>query len=85
MVKVNCKDENIVHSFDKHYAFLDADGHFFLIDSATDNVVCIEQAGCTVYDTIEYGSIEDFLANELDTTVVKVYQKGSEYEITING
>lgn len=85
MVKVNSKEDKVVHLFDKHYAFLDSDNHFYLIESASDSVVCIEQSGCSVYDTIEYSSIEDFLYNELDTELVKVYKTGSEYEIIING
>lgn len=85
MVKINRKDENVVHSFDKFHAFMDSDNNFYLIDGVTDSVVCIEHAGCTVYDTVEYGSIEDFLDNELDTKLTKVYQTGSEYEIIING
>lgn len=85
MVKVNCKEDKVVHSFDKYHAFLDSDNHFYLIDGATDSVVCIEQSGCTVYDTVEYGSIEDFLYTEADTELVKVYKTGSEYEIIING
>lgn len=85
MVKVNCKEGNVVHSFDEFHAFIDSDRKFYLIDSDTDSVVCIEHSGCTVYDTIEYGSIEDFLENELDTTVEKVYKTGQEYEIIING
>lgn len=85
MVKVNFKEENVVHSFDKHHAFLDSDNNFYLIDSASDSVVCIEHSGCTVYDTIDYGSIEDFLYTESDTELVKVYKTGSEYEIIING
>lgn len=85
MVKVNCKEENVVHSFDKYHAFLDSDKHFYLIDNASDSVVCVEHSGCTVYDTTEYGSIEDFLYTESDTELVKVYKTGQEYEIIING
>ena len=85
MVKINQKEENVVHSFDKYHAFLDSDRNFYLIDGVTDSVVCIDPAGCTVYDTVEYGSIEDFLGNELDTKLVKAYKTGSEYEIIING
>ena len=85
MVKVNCKEDKVVHSFDKYHAFLDSDNNFYLIDSACDSVVCIEQSGCSVYDTVQYGSIEDFLYSELDTELVKVYKTGSEYEIIING
>ena len=85
MIKVNYKDENVVHSLDNFHAFIDSDEHFFLIDGATDSAVCIQHSGCTVYDTSIYYSIEKFLENELNTTVAKVYQTGQEYEIIING
>jgi hypothetical protein len=85
MVKINCKERNVVHSFDKYYAFVDSKGDFYLIDDVADSVVRIDPAGCSVYDTVQYGSIEDFLENELDTTVAKVYKTGQEYEIIING
>ena len=43
--------------------------------------------GCTpqCFDEANDISIEDFLDNELDTKLAKVYQTGSEYEIIING
>lgn len=85
MVKINHKEENVVHSFCECQAFLDSDRHFFLIDSAVDSAVCIEDSGCTVYDTVQYYSIEEFLENELNTTVEKIYKTGQEYEIIING
>ena len=85
MVKVNCKNENIVHSFDKYHAFIDSDENFFLIDNATDSVVRIDHAGCTVFEITHYDSIEEFLEHEFDTKVVKVYQMRQEYEIIING
>lgn len=85
MVKINYTESKVVHPFYNFHAFSDSDGHFYLVDSATDSVVCIEHSGCAVYDTVQYGSIEDFLENELDTKVAKVYKTGSEYEIIING
>lgn len=86
MVKMTYKEEkNVVHLFCNFHAFVDSDENFFLIDNATDSVVRIDHAGCTVFDTSYYGSIEDFLENEFDTKVVKVYQMEQEYEIIING
>lgn len=85
MVKINCIEKNVVHPFYNFSAFTDSDGNFYLIDGATDSAVCIEHSGCTVYDTAQYGSIEDFLDNELETKVAKVYKTGQEYDIIING
>ena len=86
MVKINYKEEkNVVHPFCHFHAFVDSDENFFLIDNATDSVVRIDHAGCTVFEITHYDSIEEFLEHEFDTKVVKVYQTRQEYEIVVNG
>lgn len=82
---VNRNGTGTKHNINECCAFIDAEEQFYLIDGATDSIVCIQHSGCTVYDTIGYDSIEDFLDTELGTELVKVYQAGSEYEIIVNG
>lgn len=88
-IKVNnSKTQNNIlkHNLNDYVAFLDSDGDFYLIDNETNTIVRILGAGCNVYQSNDFNTIEDFLSENFgwDCTVDKVFQRSSEYDIIIN-
>lgn len=83
-IKVNCNSET-EHKFTQICAFVDREDDFYLIDEDCEHIVRLTHQGCVVYDCSSYESVEDFLDTEFGCGVLKIFERGNEYEIIING
>lgn len=85
-VKVNSKNENLIktHRFEEHCAFLDQDGDFWLINTNKDSVCRITDKGCICEPVEAFITIEDFLYEKYDCSVLKVFSGIADYTITID-
>ena len=70
------------HRFYEYYGFVDSEGDFFLI-SVNDAVVRMAENFDSYHVYGSYETIEDFLENEFDTTLIRAYKK-DEFDIIIN-
>jgi hypothetical protein len=68
------------HYFYEYYGFVDSQGDFFLI-TANDSVVLMDD-NFEVYN-VYHKAIEDFLAEEFTTTLVRAYKK-NDFDILID-
>lgn len=84
-IRVNCDESRIEHKFHRVCAFIDREGDFYLIDEDCEHIVHLAQQGCVVYNCDSYVSVEDFLDTEFGCGVMKIFERGNEYEIIVNG
>jgi hypothetical protein len=68
------------HRFYEYYGFIDSEGDFFII-TENDSVVLMNDnfTSHSVYTS----SIEDFLSEEFNTTLVRAYKK-DDFDVVIN-
>lgn len=83
-IRVNCNSET-EHRFNQVCAFVDREDDFYLIDEDCEHIVRLSHQGCVVYDCNSYVSVEDFLDTEFGCGVLKIFERGNEYEIVVNG
>ena len=85
-IKLNYTDENIIakHRFTDHWAFLDEDKDFWLIDTSKKVVCRIAPKGCICESIENFETIEDFLDEKYDCGVAKVFTNIADYTITID-
>lgn len=83
-VKINNKPTNQKkeHLINEYCGFLDSEGDFFLI-TESDTIVLIGEYFPAYNLNHEHNSIEKFLDNELDATLVRAYKKNG-FDITID-
>lgn len=83
-VKINNKTTNQKkeHLINEYFGFIDSRGDFFLITNS-NTIILMTEDFPTYNLNDEYISIEAFLEQEFDTTLVHVYNQ-NDFDITID-
>ena len=74
--------KEITHLFRDHICFIDSDKNVFIIGDE-DMIIDISSPIFNQYASCFYDSIEHFLNDEFETTLLKAFSSQSEFDIEI--